>query len=152
VAAHDAGREDDRPNDRPPPYWAEATRELIKRLDNDLRKRSRGGVLPWERNVEVGQVDWWRVHAWALDWIDELLEIVLPDGELIDGGTVWRGRHDPQSPWFIVTLLSGAWSEPASGRRDDDLIGLVARVYRLPMRRAAIKLAQLLGIEAVRRG
>jgi hypothetical protein len=137
---------------RLPPHWRDAARWFTKRLDDDMRRRYRGGKLPWERSVEVGQIDWWRIHSYALDRLDELLAVVLPHGELVDGDTAWRARHDEYSPWIVVQLLSGAWSEPATGKRGADLVGLVARIYGMSHRRAAIFLAQQLGIEAVRRG
>jgi hypothetical protein len=152
ATAHAADREDDRPDDRLAPYWREAAREFVGRLDDDLRKRYRGHVLPWERNVEAGQIDYWKVHAFALDRLDEILTAVLPQGDFVDAGTAWRGRHDDHAPWIIVSLMTGAWSEPATGKRGDDLVGLISRIYKMSPRRTAIRLAGWLSVEAVRRG
>jgi hypothetical protein len=146
ATAPDAERDDD----RLAPHWQEAARWFVERLDDDMRKRSRGHVLPWERTVEVGQIDWWRVHSFALDRLDELLPIVLPDGELTEEGD-WRGWHHEGEPWFVVNRYIGTWSEPASGKRGDDLVGLIARIYDVKPGRAAGKLARWLAIEAVRR-
>jgi hypothetical protein len=133
------------------PHWHVAAQWITNKIDDDLRQRCRNGVLPWERQVGIGEIDWWHVHSYALDRLDEILKTALPDGELIDGGTTWRGRHDQASAWFVVSLLSGSWSEPATGKRGDDIVGLLASIYGVSMGRAARKLARWLGIEAVRR-
>jgi hypothetical protein len=126
--------------------------EFRRRIDDDIRKRSPGRVLPWERKVAVGQIDYFKVHAYALDRLDELLDRALPDGEFSDRGTVWRGRHDERANWIIVSSLTGAWSDPAARKRGGDLISLAAHVYRITPSQAAVRLGQWLGIEAIRHG
>jgi len=133
-------------------HWTEAGAAFRRRIDDDIRKRSPGGVLPWERPVVVGQVDYWRVHAWALDRIDELVHVVLPDGGFIDSDTAWRGRRNERGNWITVALLTGAWFDPVASKRGSDLPGLISHIYRMSRRRAAIRLAAQLGVEAVRHG
>jgi hypothetical protein len=132
--------------------WSIAGAEFRRHIDDDIRKRAPGGVLPQERKVAVGQIDYFKVHAYALDRLDELLGTVLPDGDFTDNGTAWRGRHDERAHWITVSLLSGEWFDPIARKRGNDLVGLIADVYRMSRRRAAIRLAQQLGIEAVRHG
>jgi hypothetical protein len=129
------------------PHWQDAARWFIDRLDEEMRRQRRDRLLPWEK--PVGIINWWRIHAYALDRIDEILPLALPDGDLTEEDD-WRGRHDEGAPWFIVNRLTGTWSEPASG--GSDLAGLIAAIYGISMRRAAIKLASQLGIEGVRHG
>jgi hypothetical protein len=69
--------------------WQAAAADLCRRL---VRSRSRGGVLPCEQPVGVGEIDWRKLHSHALDRLDELLRLALPNGQPVDGGTVWRGR------------------------------------------------------------
>jgi hypothetical protein len=139
-------------DDRNDEWWSAARVAFCERIDDTLRERSRSKVLPWDRPVPVGRIDFWKVHAYGLDRLDELIGCLLPDGDLVENDTAWRGRLDDRSPWIIVSLLSGAWSDPASGRRGDDLVSLVAHVLRMKPGRVAIRLGVLLGIEAVRRG
>ena len=140
--------------DEPPDFdWrAVAGQEFRRRIDERLRQRYAGRVLPWERSVAVGEIDYWRVHAFALDRYGELLSRVLPLGDFSDCYTTWRGRHDERGNWITVSLLSGAWSDPTARKYGSDLVGLIAHIYRLTSRRAAIRLGQWLGIEAVRHG
>ena len=133
--------------------WSETGREFCRRIDDDIRKRSPGRILPWERKVAVGEVDYFKVHAYALDRILELLPKALPwDADFVDHRTVWRGRHDERAHWITVSLLTGEWFEPAASKCGTDLVSLIAHIYGMPRRRAAIRLAQQLGIEAVRHG
>ncbi len=130
-------------------HWSVASVKFCRLIDDVIRKRSPGGALPWERHVAVGQVDYWKVHSYALDRLDDLLRVVLPHGEELPDST-WRGRHDQDANWFIVSLLSGAWSEPATGKLGHDLVGLIACIYGKRMGWAAIHLARQLGIQAIR--
>lgn len=132
--------------------WAIAAAEFRRRIDDRLRERYPGRVLPWERSVAVGEIDFWKVHAYALDRYGELLSRVLPLGDFSDCYTTWRGRHDKRGNWITVLLLSGAWSDPTARKYGSDLVGLIAHIYRLTPRRAAIRLGQWLGIDAVRHG
>jgi hypothetical protein len=57
--------------------------ELVRHLDDDLRAKYPDRTLPWERNVAVGEIDYFRIHAYALDRLEEVLLAALPDGELV---------------------------------------------------------------------
>lgn len=132
--------------------WRVVAGQFCRRIDDKMRERYPGHVLPWERRVAVGEIDYWRVHAYALERLGQLLVRVLPLGGFVNRYTTWRGRHDESSNWIEVSLLTGDWSDPAARKHGNDLVGLVAHVYRLTPRRAAIRLGQWLGIEAVRHG
>lgn len=142
-----------RRNAAPPilrPYWSIAGTELRRHLDDAIRKRSSDGMLPWERPVAVGQIDFFKVHAYTLDRLGEILQCVLRERDATYDDTYWRGRHDSRSNWVIVSLLSGAWSDPAADTRGHDLVGLIAHLYQMPQRQAAMRLGAMLGIEAIR--
>jgi hypothetical protein len=133
-------------------WWSLAGTEFRRHLEDDIRKRSPGNVLPSERKVETGAIDYYKVHAYALDRLHEVLCHVLPLHELIDNGAKWRGCRGGRSPIFEVSLLSGEWQCPTLKKRGTDLVGLVACAFTLRRSRAAILLAQELDIEARRHG
>jgi hypothetical protein len=132
-------------------WWGIAAAEFTRRIDDHIRDQCRNRVLPWEHSIAVGQVDYWRVHCFALDRLDELLGIILPDGDVIDG-SAWRGRHDARCNWITVSLIGGQWSDQKAMKRGRDVISLCSHVYGMKPRQAAIGLGQWLGIEAVRHG
>jgi hypothetical protein len=133
-------------------WWSAASAEFCRRIDGGIRRRSRGGVLPWERPVRVEWVDFSRAHAFALDRIDEILPRVLALREPAEDSTTWRGRHDDRAAWFEVSRLSGAWTCSQRNEHGGDLVGLVSAIYAIKPRPAALKLGRLLGVEVVRRG
>jgi len=129
---------------------APVRRTLEASLDGDLRRIYPGGILPWERQVRVGEIDWWHVHAHALDRIDELLPRILSGREAADDEVTWRGRHDATGPPIEVSLLTGRWFDHTAHKRGYDLVSLFAHIYRMPPRRAALALAEWCGTEAIR--
>lgn len=109
--------------------------------------------MPWKRPLRPGQMDFWRIHAFALDRLDELLELLLPEGAegITNRGIVaWTGWHPDRPTIVVVNLLTGAWDEPQTGRGGADLIGLVAHLCGLGQGQAARWLADWTGIEGQR--
>lgn len=96
-----------------------------------------------------GQIDFFRIHALALDRLGDVLTLLLPDGaETADA--FWIGSH-PERPKLVkVSLLSGAWEELDSGRTGRDLVSLTANQFGLKQAIAARRLAAWLGADAVR--
>jgi hypothetical protein len=129
-------------------WWEVAGREFRRRIDNHLRQEYPNNVLPWERSVAVGKIDYFRVHAYALDRLGELLMHVLPDGERVDD-TTWRRRHDDLANWITISLISGKWSDPKAAKHGLDIVSLISHVYGLSPRVTAISLGQWVGIDAV---
>jgi hypothetical protein len=137
-----------KPDDDAFDWWAVAGQEFRRRIDDHLREEYPNGVLPWERSVAVGKIDYFRAHAYALDRLEELLEHILPVGDVVD--ETWRGRHDEQSDWITVSLINGEWSDPANKKQGRDIVSLIGHIYGLSQGRAAIELGQWAGVQAVR--
>jgi len=115
-----------------------------RRLDAEIWPKG----LPWERPVRVGSIDFGRVHAFALDQIDELLDLLLPYGA--EGAAYWVGWHPDGGEALVVNLLTGAWDAPGSGRGGADLVSLVAGVGGISQGAAARWLAAWSGISGRR--
>jgi hypothetical protein len=81
-----------------------------------------------------------RAEAIALRW--------LPDG--CREGTEWVSinptRNDRKLGSFKINLGSGKWADFATGDRGADLISLGAYLHRLTQRQAALKIADMLGV------
>jgi hypothetical protein len=74
----------------------------------------------------------------------------LPNGKKI--GHEWTAlnprRADHRLGSFKVNLRTGAWSDFATGDRGRDLISLAAYLFNLGQSEAALRIAQMLGIDA----
>ena len=80
-----------------------------------------------------------------------VLTLVLPDGAQTDDAR-WIGSH-PERPVLVsVSLLSGAWEEPDTGRTGRDLVSLVAHLFGLSQAQAARRLAADTGAIVVLKG
>lgn len=94
-------------------------------------------------------VDFRRVAAAALANVDAVMLRWLPRGRR--EGVEWvatnpaRADHRPGS--FKVNLRTGAWADFATNDRGGDLIALAAYLFRLSQRDAAVKIADMLGID-----
>lgn len=109
--------------------------------------------LPWKRPLRPGGLDFWRIHAFALDFLPELLAVLLPEGaRTITGGgaDAWVGWHPDRPEPIAVCLLGGAWDEPGTGAGGRDLVGLVAHLTGQGQGQAARWLAGFCGIEGRR--
>ncbi len=128
---------------------SEAGAAFRARLDAEIWPKD----APWERPRKPGHLDFWRIHCAALDRLDELLALLLPNGR--EGSTalgelVWVGLLPHWQGIIFVNLMTGAWNEPAAERGGRDLIGLAARMGGMGQGQAARWLAEWTGIEGRR--
>jgi hypothetical protein len=81
---------------------------------------------------------------------DAMLRRWLPDGERRGGEWVATNpmRIDRRKGSFKVNVITGRWSDFATGDRGGDLISLAAYLFRLTQKEAALKIAEMLGIDA----
>ena len=101
------------------------------------------------RDTTFRRIAFRRISARALDHADILARRWLADGRR-EGGE-WAARnptrtdHKPGS--FKVNLQTGFWSDFATGDKGGDFISLAAYLFRLSQKDAALKLADMLGID-----
>lgn len=129
--------------------WAAAGEGFRARLDAAAWPRG----APWKRPLRPGGLDFWHIHAHALDQLDDLLGALLPHGatgrtEL--GSIAWIGSHPDRPETVQVCLLTGRWNEPRTGRGGPDLVGLVAYLTGESQGTAARWLARFCMIEGRR--
>lgn len=74
----------------------------------------------------------------------------LPDGRRDGGEWVARNprRADHRPGSFKVNLRSGKWGDFATGDRGGDLISLAAFLFDLKQDEAALRVAEMLGVDA----
>jgi hypothetical protein len=101
--------------------------------------------------VQPGRIDFFRIHALALDWLGDLLAAVLPIGTETDDAR-WQGCHPDRPLLVTVSLLSGCWEECSTGRAGRDLVSLTAHLLGITQAAAARQLAEWLGAEVRRYG
>ena len=92
-----------------------------------------------------GRLDFYRIHAHALDRLGDVLALLLPDGAETDDAR-WIGSHPKRPLRISVSLLSGCWEEVDTGRTGPDLVSLVAHLFGIRQGEAARRLAQWLGV------
>ena len=97
----------------------------------------------------MGEIDYWRVHAHALDRLGTVLAVFLPGGEPTPR-VCYVASHPHSGSRIEVSLLSGRWWDAGAGKQGRDLVSLVAHITGLTMPRAATKLARHAGVEARR--
>lgn len=101
-------------------------------------------------NQQFNQIDFEQVGRAALRHGEILVARWLPDGKLV--GHEWialnplRDDHKPGS--FSINLSSGRWSDFAIGVSGGDLISLAAYLNGLTQREAALRISEMLGVEA----
>jgi hypothetical protein len=73
----------------------------------------------------------------------------LPDGRR--EGAEWIARNptrdDRRRGSFKVNVVTGKWGDFATGDRGGDLVSLASYLFNLPQRDAALKVADMLGID-----
>jgi hypothetical protein len=80
---------------------------------------------------------------------DALVRRWLPDGSR--EGAEWVAlnptRSDGRKGSFKINLTNGKWSDFATGDAGGDLVALAAYLFRLKQVAAAVKIAEMLGID-----
>jgi hypothetical protein len=91
-----------------------------------------------------------RIADAALGRVESIVPRWLPDGRR--EGTEWVAinptRTDGRKGSFKVNLRSGKWGDFASNDRGGDLISLAAYLHRINNAEAAVKVADMLGVDA----
>jgi len=90
-----------------------------------------------------------RIANNALSCADTLAQRWLPDGKR--EGSEWVAinplRADSRKGSFKINLRTGFWSDFATGERGGDLISLAAYLFNLKQGEAALKIADMLGVD-----
>lgn len=91
-----------------------------------------------------------RVADEARLYADALVRRWLPDGRR--EGAEWVAinptRSDSRAGSFKINMTTGRWSDFATGAAGGDLVSLAAYLFRLKQGEAALKIAEMLGINA----
>lgn len=95
-------------------------------------------------------IDFRHIARVALSSASSIVERWLPGGRL--EGREWVARNpkraDHSAGSFKVNLSTGAWSDFATGDRGGDLISLAAFLFDLNQATAALRVAEMIGIDA----
>jgi hypothetical protein len=85
----------------------------------------------------------------ALARADAIVRRWLPDGRREGAEMVCRNptRDDRRCGSFKVNLATGKWSDFATGHRGGDLVSLGAYLFKLSQANAALKVADMIGVE-----
>lgn len=90
-----------------------------------------------------------RIATSALPHADTLCRRWLADGQR--QGAEWVARNprraDHRSGSFKVNTQTGKWGDFATGDRGGDLVSLAAFLFTLSQKEAALKVAEMLGID-----
>ena len=91
-----------------------------------------------------------RIADTALLYADSLVQRWLPDGKR--EGSEWVAlnptRTDSRKGSFKINVLTGRWSDFATGVAGGDLVALGAYLFRLKQGEAALRIANMLGVDA----
>lgn len=73
----------------------------------------------------------------------------LPDGHREGAEWVCRNpmRDDQRPGSFKVNVATGKWSDFATGDRGGDLVSLAAYLFKLNQAAAALRIAEMIGVE-----
>jgi hypothetical protein len=90
------------------------------------------------------------IAAAALRQSESVVGRWLPDGRREGAEWVARNptRNDGRRGSFKINLHTGCWSDFATGDRGGDLVSLGAYLYRLNQADAAVRIAEMLGVNA----
>lgn len=99
-------------------------------------------------HVRSGSIDFERINGRALANARAVVRGLLPEGHLEGHEYVARNplRPDKRPGSFKVNVCTGRWADFATGDGGGDLVSLAAFVSGLSQRRAAICLAEAMGI------
>ena len=89
----------------------------------------------------------------ALGHADTIIRRWVPDGRR--EGQEWVAinptRSDHRKGSFKINLHTGAWSDFAVNHRGGDLISLGAYLHRMSQREAAVRVAEMIGMDPYER-
>jgi hypothetical protein len=90
-----------------------------------------------------------RIASAALDRADIIVRRWLPTGQREGAEWVCKNpkRVDRRTGSFKVNLVTGRWGDFATGDRGGDLVSLAAYLFGLSQAAAALKIADMIGIE-----
>jgi hypothetical protein len=85
----------------------------------------------------------------ALGSADTIVRRWLPDGRREAAEWVCRNptRDDRRRGSFKVNVVTGKWGDFAAGDRGGDLVSLAAYLFKLSQADAALKVADMIGVE-----
>lgn len=90
-----------------------------------------------------------RIADAALGRVDAIVRRWLPDGRC--EGTEWVARNpardDRRRGSFKVSRTTGKWGDFATGDRGGDLVSLAAYLFKLSQADAALKVADMIGVD-----
>jgi putative DNA primase/helicase len=96
------------------------------------------------------RLDFAGVNNAALARLPELLTQLLPGGRRIGREWVCGNLRGEPGASCKVNIFTGRWADFATGERGGDIISLAAAVWRVQQSEAALRLAELLGVEGGR--
>jgi hypothetical protein len=90
-----------------------------------------------------------RIADAALGRVDAIVRRWLPDGRREGAEWVSRNptRDDRRRGSFKVNLATGKWGDFATGDRGGDLVSLAAYLFKLSHGHAALRVADMIGVE-----
>jgi hypothetical protein len=101
----------------------------------------------------MSRIAFQRIAGAALRNADALVRRWLPDGRREGAEWVARNprRNDQRLGSFKVNTRTGRWGDFATGDGGSDLIGLAAFLFNLKQGEAALRIADMLGVDAYER-
>jgi len=100
--------------------------------------------------TEQRQIAFRRIADAALGRAGLIVVRWLPDGRREGAEWVCRNpmRDDRRRGSFKVNVATGKWGDFATGERGGDLVSLAAYLFKLSQAEAALKVADMIGIES----
>jgi hypothetical protein len=99
--------------------------------------------------MDARKIAFKRLADIALLYADVLMRRWLPDGRR--EGAEWVAlnptRADGRRGSFKVNVVSGRWSDFAAGAAGGDLVALAAYLFHIKQSEAAVKVAEMLGVD-----
>jgi hypothetical protein len=90
-----------------------------------------------------------RIADAALGRFDAIVRRWLPDGQF--EGAEWVARNparvDRRPGSFKVNRITGKWGDFATGDRGGDLVSLAAYLFKISQAEAALRIAEMIGVE-----
>jgi putative DNA primase/helicase len=117
--------------------------------DGSARTRSRRSYTtsPAHAPLSIAAV----AHA-ALPHLLELCRRWLPGGRIAGREWICGSLRGEAGGSCKVNIVTGRWSDFATGEKGGDVVSLAAAIHRLTQREAAIRIAQMIGMEGIGNG